>query len=78
MPPDTQLQVSAIVSFNLQEYLEALEARLTARMEAGFDAITDRLDVLNGRVRKTETAIAWIWGAGAGVTGIAALLAYFR
>lgn len=49
------------VEFDLQQYLEAMEARLTA----GIDAIHTRLDLLNGRTRAAENKIAWIIGVGA-------------
>jgi hypothetical protein len=37
-----------------REMLERFEARLTERMREGFAGVYDRLDTMNGRVRKGE------------------------
>jgi hypothetical protein len=46
--------------------------RLEARMRDGFDGINARLDALNGRTRKNETAIAILEDRSPGRVGMMA------
>lgn len=46
--------------------------RIEARMRDGFDGINARLDALNGRVRKNETALAILEDRSPGRVGMLA------
>jgi hypothetical protein len=52
--------------------LDKMADRLEARMRDGFDGVHTRLDHLNGRTRKSETAIAILQDRSPGRVGMIA------
>tara|TARA_Y100001938_G_C7964526_1_gene366109 strand:+ start:195 stop:410 length:216 start_codon:yes stop_codon:yes gene_type:complete len=68
----------------LDEYRENITlhlVRITGDLEylkEKVDKCENHLDTINGRVRKTEKQVYWIFGVGAAVSSVLSYLIYFN